>query len=162
MDTLVFWWIGGVVVMVALAVAFAAWRMRPQELTPAERDQRQRDEFRRERERLEAQFFAAAAKLGSPRGLAWIRCDFSDDVTFARDRASGDLWALVAVTIGFEAIEGGGMEEVEAVSNLRAATSVFRHDGNRWLAEGRAVMNLSPAQTVAHFGSDLEPVDLAQ
>lgn len=158
MSPFLLWIVGAIVVLFAAALA-AAWLLgRPRQLSPDERDQRQRDEFRRERERLEAQFFDAAARRGIPRGLAWVRCDFANEVAYARDRTSGDLWALVSVTIGFEAVEGGGMEEVEAVGNLRAATSVFRHDGTRWTTDGRAVMNLNPAQTIVHFATELEPM----
>ena len=70
-----------------------------------------------QRERLEAKFFQLAAASGRPRGLEWTGCDFDDDVVYARDRRSGELCALVAVTIRFEAQEGGGMEDVEAVSD---------------------------------------------
>ena len=57
---------------------------------------------------------------GKPRGLRWSDVAFDDDIVFARDRKTGDLRALVAIEVCFEAIEGGGMEEVEAVSNVRA------------------------------------------
>ena len=44
-----------------------------------------------------------------------------------RERGTGLLLALTPVTIAFEAIEGGPMEGVEAVGNLRAATAVFTY-----------------------------------
>ena len=86
-----------------------------------------RKEFHQRREWLEAKFFELASGSGKPRGLRWTDCDFDNDVTYARNRNSDELCAFVAVTIAFEAIEGGLMEGVEAVANLRAATSVFRH-----------------------------------
>ena len=49
----------------------------------------------------------------------------------ARDRANGELVGLAGVTIGFEAVDGGGMEEVEAVGNLRAATAILTLDRPR-------------------------------
>lgn len=116
-----------------------------------------RETFHRRREWLEARFVSLAEASGKPRGLRWVDCEFDDAVEFARDRATGHLRALVAVTIRFEAIEGGGMEEVEAVSNLRAATVVFRLDGSEWEADGRACFNLSPTQTIAHYQNELEP-----
>ena len=79
-------------------------------------------EFHFQRERLEAKFFELAAGSGKPRGLRWTECDFENDVTYARQRSGGRLCAFVAVTISFEAIEGGLMEGVEAVGNERAAT----------------------------------------
>jgi hypothetical protein len=68
------------------------------------------------------------------------------------------LVGLVAVTIGFEAIEGGGMEEVEAVSNLRAATAVFTHNGRHWTTLGRAVFNLEPREVVVRYKDSLDAV----
>ena len=78
---------------------------------------------------------------------------------FAKDRATGQLRALVAVTISFEAIEGGGMEDVEAVGNLRAATAVFFFDGTKWKTNGRALFNLNPAEAIEHYRHELETVD---
>ena len=112
--------------------------------------------FHQQREHLEAKFVHLASTSGSPRGLAWKDCDFADPVSFARDRQSGGLAAFVAVTISFEAIEGGGMEEVEAVGNLRAATSVFLYAHPRWKTEGRTIMNLEPSEAIEHFGNKLE------
>lgn len=114
--------------------------------------------FHRHREWLEARFLTAASNSGRPRGLRWVNCDFDDDVVFARDRHNGTLRAFTGATISFEAIEGGGMEEVEAVSNLRAATAVFRFENNEWKTDGRTIFNLNPKETIRHFGSELESV----
>ena len=117
-----------------------------------------RKEFHRQRERLEARFFQIASGSGRPRGLEWVGCDFDNDVIYARDRRSGEISAFVAVTISFEATLGGGMEEVEAVSNLRAATAVFRVQQGRWSTDGRAIFNLNPAEAVEYFHDNLELV----
>src|SRR5438477_10163514 len=108
MDAL--FWILGAVAVVCGIVAAAVWRpirtaRREKTLSRARRD------FHRQREQLEARFLTRAAASGKPRGLRWSDCSFEDDVTYARDRRSKRLSALVAVTIRFEAIEGGGMEE---------------------------------------------------
>ncbi|MDG2385748.1 MAG: hypothetical protein P8N76_29040 [Pirellulaceae bacterium] len=118
-----------------------------------------RKQFCLRREWLEADFLNAASATGRPRGLAWVDCDFSNEVSFARDRKSGDLTALVGVAIQFEAIEGGGMEEVEAVGNQKAATAVFRHNGSCWSTDGRAIFNLNPLEAIEYYQSDLEMVD---
>lgn len=120
-----------------------------------------KDIFHRRREWLEAEFLTRATKCGKPRGLQWVNCDFADDVTFARDRHNGQLRALVGVTISFKAIPGGGMEDVEAVGNLRSATAVFRFDHGHWETEGRAIFNLNPHETIRHFGHELEPVEVS-
>ena len=64
----------------------------------------------------------------------------------------------MGVTISFEAVPGGGMEEVEAVGNLRAATAVFRVDKGHWATDGRAIFNLNPAEAVRYYQDNLELV----
>lgn len=115
--------------------------------------------FHVRREWLEAHFLTQASQSGRPRGLSWANCDFEDAVSFARDRTSGELRALVGVAIGFEAIEGGGMEDNPNVGNLRAATAVFRYDGKQWEATSRPVMNLNPSQTIDRYQHELEVVE---
>ncbi len=114
-----------------------------------------RREFHIQRERLEAKFFELASHSGKPRGLRWTECDFENDVTYARQRSSGQLCAFVSVTIAFEAIEGGFMEGVEAVGNLRAATAVFHRTETRWDTDGRALFNLSPSEAINHYQENL-------
>jgi hypothetical protein len=155
-------WIAlGLAVLIAIASAaglYLLWRPRQagrQEKALA----RARREFHLRREQLEAKFLTRAGESGKPRGLRWTDCDFDNDVTYARDKRNGQLSAFVAVTISFEAIEGGGMEEVEAVSNLRAATAVFSFDETRqWYTEGRAIFNLNPAEAIQYYQANLELV----
>jgi hypothetical protein len=152
-----FWWISAAVLLACGVVAIVVWRP----LRAAHRERqlaRARREFHRQREYLEARFIQRAAACGKPRGLRWADCNFEDDVTYARDRRSGQLSAFVAVTIGFEAIEGGGMEENENVANLRAATAVFNYDRHRWWTEGRAIQNLNPTEAVQFYQANLELV----
>jgi hypothetical protein len=148
-----FWFLA----LLFLAAAWLAWAL----LRPAlfrRRVERALKQFVRNREKLESQFFKAASESGKPRGLAWKQCAFQQGVTMARDRANGELVGLVGVTIGFEAIEGGGMEDVEAVGNLRAATAVFTHDGRGWTTQGRAVFNLEPRDVLMRYKSSLDAV----
>lgn len=118
-------------------------------------DNQARRDFHLQRERLECFFFQTAAASGKPRGLRWVDCDFDNDVTYASNRQSRQLSALVACTIRFEAIEGGGMEEVAAVSNLRSATAVFEFNGKQWRTLGRVIFNLNPSETIEHFRDQL-------
>jgi hypothetical protein len=114
--------------------------------------------FQQQREHLEADFFLAASRSGKPRGLRWKKCDWERDLVLVRDRRSGELTALVAVTIQFEAVEGSDMEGLQAVGNLRQATGVFFFRGGRWRTAGRAVFNLNPVETIEHFEKQYERV----
>jgi hypothetical protein len=105
---------------------------------------------------FEGPFLAAANATGKPRGLRWIGAKLVGDPLFAVDRANGDLYALVPATISFEAIAGGGMEEVEAVGNLREASAVFVHRDGQWTTDGRAVFNLDPASALDHYRESLD------
>ena len=117
----------------------------------------QRD-FHRQREQLEAKFIDRAAASGKPRGLMWTNVAFEDDVIYVRDRRDRCLKALVAIEVSFEAVEGGGMEDVEAVSNVRAATAEFLYDDTRWCTSGRVYFNLAPSAAVKYLAADLELV----
>jgi len=148
------WLWGGLATIAALAVAALVLsrtkRKQPMSLEKAKRL------FHLRREWLEANFFTIVSKSGKPRGLIWTEVNFADEVAFARDRKSGRLRALVAVTIHFAAVEGGGMEDNPNVGNPRAATAVFLLDGDAWATDGKAVMNLNPAETILHYKEELE------
>ena len=118
--------------------------------------QKARELFAAQREHLEVLFFEAAAASGKPRGLRWKAIDWEPGVEFARERDSGQLAALVGVTIRFEAVEGSDMEGLPAVGNLRNASAVFFFHRDRWHTTGRTVFNLNPDEALAHFGNQYE------
>ena len=115
-------------------------------------------EFAERRVSLQAEFLQTAGATGKPRGLSWKQCDLHDGPLFATDRVTGELYALIGTTISFEAIPGGGMEDVEAVGNLRAATAVFVYRDDRWTTDGRVVFNLEPEQALEHYQESLQPL----
>jgi len=146
--------IGAVVVFIA-QLLWRRWRI-------AQLNAKQRLallEFPELRPSLQAEFLAAAGATGKPRGLSWKQCDLHEGQLFATDRANGDLYALVGTTVSFEAIPGGGMEDVEAVSSLRCATAVFVHRGGKWTTDGRVVFNLEPPQALEHYQESLQPLE---
>jgi uncharacterized membrane protein len=147
--------IGAAILAIGFILFFPRFRRRRAQVALQEA----RARFQRRREWLEARFMTLAARSGKPRGLRWADCEFENAVAFARDRGTGRLRALVAVTIKFEAIEGEGMEDVAAVANHKAATVVFRLDGPDWETDGRAYFNLSPSQTIDYYQSQLEFVE---
>jgi hypothetical protein len=122
------------------------------------RTERARELFHRQRERLEAKFMDMAARSGKPRGLRWLDADWENPVRIVRDRRTGELAALVGITVSFEAIPGGGMEDNPNVSNLRDATAVFNYVRGRWITEGRALFNMSPDGAIDRYHDQYEPV----
>lgn len=149
-------WIAGVALAAVVGVTLV-WRPL-RGAVRARRLERAKSGFRVARERLEAKFLDRAAATGRPRGLRWVDCDWEDDVTFARDRHTNQLTAFVGVTVRFEAVEGGPMEGVPAVKNLRNATAMFHYDGAQWGTGGKALFNVNPDEAVARFHDQFELV----
>ncbi|MGV2338413.1 MAG UNVERIFIED_CONTAM: hypothetical protein LVR18_31740 [Planctomycetaceae bacterium] len=104
--------------------------------------------FQRE---LEEAWFGHASSSGRPRGLRWSQCRWLPDRLLLRERQSGQWWMLRSVSLSFEAIEGGGMEDVAAVSSLRDACAVFVWSGRSWRSGGRALFNMDPAAAARHL-----------
>ena len=160
---MLFWILGGVLVTIVVAIFVAAFFVvlfrRRKEAAIERAMQEARTTFRQQREWLEARFFTLASESGRPRGLAWVECDFADEVAFAREKASGELRALVAINISFAAIAGGGLPDNPNVRRIRAATATFRHRNGQWETDGRAIMNLDPEGAIRHFDQELETVD---
>ena len=147
-------------VIVALAIAgivglLVAWR-------PLRRFghqvhlERAREAFRLQRQRLEARFAEAAQATGKPRGLRWKNCHFDADVTYVRDRQTGEIAALVGVTVEFEAVEGSDMEGNPNVELPRAASAVFFFHKGQWNTVGKAVFNMNPSEALEHFKNQYE------
>lgn len=101
--------------------------------------------------RLEAAWFEHAAASGRPRGLRWAQCRWLSGRLLLRERESGQWWMLRSVNLSFEAIAGGGMEDVAAVSSLRDACAVFVWTGRSWASGGRALFNMDPEVAARHL-----------
>jgi hypothetical protein len=138
-------------VVIAAVFAYGAWRRERQRRSIALAEA----EFARLRTQLQEDFRAAANVSGKPRGLRWKSVEFQDRLLLARDKANGELVGLVLATISFEAIVGGGMEEVEAVSNLRAGTAILSWSGHDWVTTGRAAFNLEPHEVLERYKDSL-------
>lgn len=149
-------WIYIVAAVIAMAVFFI-WRRWDAAQRVIQRE-RAIQQFDQDRGNLAKQFLAVAAATGKPRGLRWKSVDLSGRPVFATDLANGELVALIAATISFEAIEGGDMEDVEAVGNLRSATAVFVAHNGDWTTDGRVIFNLEPAEAMQRFQSALAPI----
>ena len=155
------WWIWALLGAALLAFFFAVgwWSA----ALPA----RLRRAFADNRQWLQDEFFVAAASTGKPRGLRWKALDWKvqgveAEPLLARDRGSGEIVALVPVTISFEAIEGSDMEGLPAVGNLRNASAVFYWREGRWQTAGKAIFNLNPDEALEHFKNQYERLQISE
>lgn len=120
--------------------------------------ERARELFVLQRERLEENFLRAAAATGKPRGLRWVGCDWEPEIVYARERRTGQLAALIALTIHFKAIEGSDMEDLPAVGLPRNASAVFFFHRGQWHTVGKAIFNMNPGEVVERFQEQYERV----
>lgn len=151
-------WGIGIGVVVAILIVFSASVVPLANWWKRQDSRRAIARFQTQREMLEAKFFDLARSLGKPRGLRWLDCEWFDTVTYARDKNSGMLTAFVAVNIRFEAIEGGDMEDVAAVSTIRDAAAVFHFHDGRWGTGGKALFNMNPHDALEKLVAQFEPV----
>jgi hypothetical protein len=156
---MVWLWLLPIAIILGLVILLIFWHPL-RSLGKGIQHERARELFVLQRERLEAQFVTAAAATGKPRGLRWKDCDFEAEIELAREIKTGQLVALVPVTIQFEAVEGSDMEGLPAVGNLRNASAVFFFQRGRWLTAGKAVFNLNPIEVIQHFKNQYERVQL--
>ena len=114
--------------------------------------------FHTQREGLEAKFIRLAASRAKPDAPRWADCNFADDVAYVRSRSTGELSALVAVTIATDDLDHASRSSADMIGNLLAGTAVFRFDGQHWATDGQAILNLSPGEAIQHYHDDLEMV----
>jgi hypothetical protein len=136
--------------------------------------------FHTQRERLEAKFIILASrrtKAGGeypnfhlsentanplvqdkPKSPHLTDCTFADGVSYVRNRTTGELSAFVAISVSMDDPNSSAHNSGDAVGNLQLGTAVFRFDRDHWETEGRAILNLSPAEAIQFFRKDVEKV----
>jgi hypothetical protein len=151
-------WLGVLLGIVGLGlVAWLAWHP-VRRFGHEMRVERARELFRLQHERLQYLFLSAAAASGKPRGLRWKACLWETGVELVRERRTGQIAALVGVTIEFEAIEGGDMEDVPAVADPKNASAVFFFHRGHWGTVGKAIFNKNPDEAIKHFDKQYERI----
>ncbi|MBU4271008.1 MAG: hypothetical protein KKE86_07210 [Planctomycetes bacterium] len=142
-----FWWIPIVVaVLLSAAALFRKPRKKTSRATGLTRAKRR---FHVQREHLEARFLQLASARANPDAPRWADCAFDDDVAYVRSRSTGELSALVAVTLAIE----------DCDDDPQAGTAVFRFDRDHWETDGRAILNLNPAEAIQYYRDELEIVE---
>jgi len=150
---LILWLAIAVVLTVSVTIL---WPMRA--ASREARFAKKRRDFHTQRERLEIKFIQLASANARPNSPHWADCEFDDDVAYVRNRSTGELSAFVAVTVAIDGFEKSPTANGELVGNLRAGTAVFRFDRSHWETDGRAILNLSPAEAIRFYQHDLEVV----
>ena len=149
------WWFVGVGGFVLLVLA-VRWLAHFGKMVMAERA---RELFRLQHERFEEMLLKAASETGKPRGLRWLGCSITGDAVLVRDTATRQIVALVPVLLTFEPIEGSDMEDVSAARDPRPATALFTFEKGHWHTTGRIVMNHTPHQAIAAFGTQFKLIE---
>ncbi len=145
--------------IIAIIPLVAVWFLRPSRKTASVvRLVQAKRRFHIQREWLEAKFIQLAESHANPDAPRWADCTFADDVSYVRSRTTGELSALVAVTITAENPDRSFPNSGDAVGNLQAGTAVFRFDRDHWETDGRTILNLSPNEAALHYGNDYEIV----
>ncbi len=101
---------------------------------------------------LLAAWFANAAQTGIPRGLTWVSYSDVGEVVWAKVAFDGQLLALVSTIVQFDPIAGEALDDVPQAREPRVVVVVFRWIKSRWIADARALFNLTPAQLIERSG----------
>lgn len=120
--------------------------------------ERARESFRLQKERLEELVLKSAAATGKPRGLRWLSCRFTDEFTLVRDKATRRLAALIPITVLFDPVPGGDMEQVEAATEPRQATAVMHFRRGQWVSDGQTLFNVTPSDALRLHSREYDPV----
>ena len=151
------WWCIPVVCAMVAVLVLILWRP----CRAAAREARfahARKEFHKQREWLEVKFISLAGAAGKPEAPRWSNCEFDDAISYVRHRATGELSAFVGLTVALEGIGQTTVATTDLMSNLQAGTAVFRFDKDRWVTDGRVILNLSPSEAIRFYQNDLEMV----
>src|SRR5437868_1813561 len=120
----------------------AAWVIARRPLRDAFEDMnldRAREQFRFQREGLEARFLTALERIDPVEKLRWDEARWRDEVVWARDRRTRRILALVGVTFENEPF-GNAYTDPPA----RHSTALFEYRKGKWLAEGKRLDEIRP------------------
>jgi hypothetical protein len=149
-----FWWI-----LLPLGLGAAAgvvlWGPRLRRTMRLHRFREIRRRFHQQRERLEMKFLCLASQGSLAPDAPWMDCEFEDEVAYVRNRRTGQLCALVGILLR----KRNPWEGPPPSAGWRVGTAIFRFARNRWDTDGRAVLNLSPSETIRFYQDALEVLD---
>ncbi len=116
---------------------------------------RARVRFHRQREWLEAGFLEALAREDPLIWTRWEEAHWLDEVTWARDRQTGRLLALVGVEFDADPLLDGDDAE-------RHATVVFEYHRGRWRSDGNRLDAIQPFEAFLLRHGRYEPLAIPE
>ncbi|MCA9041661.1 MAG: hypothetical protein KDA65_15015, partial [Planctomycetaceae bacterium] len=136
------------VVCIAAATSYFVYRVLTREIAPMlsrREEQLAIRQFGYQREHLEARFSELALAQNTPHDFRSIECDWKSEVSFARDRMTGCIHALVSVDIIL--VPAG---EALHTPLRKKAVAVFHFQNGAWGTRGVALFNQTPADAVEY------------
>ena len=137
---------------------FAAWFMIKRPLREVLEDlgvDGARDQFRLQREGLEARFLSSLGRTDPVEKLRWDEGHWHDEVVWARDRRTRSLLALVCVIFHKEPFD----DYADADAEPRHSTALFEFRNGKWHADGKRLDEVRPDEALIH-NERLEPIFL--
>ena len=151
------WWlllVGLVALVTLVCISWPAWGIGREA-----RFARARKDFHAHREWLEVKFIRLAVARAAADAPRWEDCSFDDDVAYVRNRNTKELSAFVAVAMASNDLDSPSAGVSDGTRDSCVGTAIFRFDRDHWVTDGRAILNLNPAQAIRYYRNDLEVVD---
>lgn len=104
--------------------------------------------FGYQREHMELRFSELALAQNTPHDFKHVECDWKSDVSFARDRMTGCIHALVSVDIVLTPNQHGAEKDSPHLLIRKPAVAVFQYQDGVWGTRGLALFNQTPADAV--------------
>lgn len=151
------WFIWGMLFPACLTAFYLLLRRCSRDLGGDLRVARARDQFRLQREWLEARFLSALGRDDPIERLRWDEAQWHDEVVWARDRQTHRFLALIGVHFEPEPFE---TEFEPDATPLHHATVIFEHAHGRWRTDGLRLDEVYPHEAFLTYRR-LEPVVVA-
>src|SRR5579864_9835855 len=132
------WSIWAAIVPVSLLAVWLAVRRPLRQIWEDMHFDHAREQFRQQREWLEARFLGALAKNEPLERSRWEDAQWHDEVVWARERPSRRLLALIGVHFDCDPIF------TLSESPPRHATALFEYRKGQWHAEGKRLDEIRP------------------
>ncbi len=151
-SAMLWWFIAGFLIPACLTVFYLILRRWSRKLAGPLKVEKAREQFRYQREWLEARYLGVLEKNDPVERLRWDDASWHDEVIWARDRKNGRLLALVGVHF-----EPDTFDFLAENSTARHATLIFQHVEGVWNPDGVLLDEIYPHEAFLRIHR-LEPL----